>query len=67
MRSVELTPATCLVLQSAFIGAMAIADLVKSTLGPKGMVGRSSLVLSLLHNIHRHVQGQCAFTPTGHE
>ena len=25
-------------LQAAFIGAMAIADLVKTTLGPKGMV-----------------------------
>lgn len=29
--------------QAAFIGAMAIADLVKTTLGPKGMV--CSLVL----------------------
>lgn len=26
-------------LQSSFIGAIAIGDLVKSTLGPKGMVG----------------------------
>lgn len=25
--------------QSSFIGAIAIGDLVKSTLGPKGMVG----------------------------
>jgi chaperonin GroEL (HSP60 family) len=25
-------------LQASFVGAMAIADLVKSTLGPKGMV-----------------------------
>ncbi len=28
-------------LQAAFIGAMAIADLVKTTLGPKGMVSFS--------------------------
>jgi chaperonin GroEL (HSP60 family) len=27
-------------LQAAFIGAVAIADLVKTTLGPKGMVRR---------------------------
>ena len=26
------------VLQAAFVGAMAIADMVKTTLGPKGMV-----------------------------
>lgn len=26
-------------LQSSFVGAIAIGDLVKSTLGPKGMVG----------------------------
>ena len=26
------------VLQASFVGAMAIADLVKTTLGPKGMV-----------------------------
>ena len=25
-------------MQSSFVGAMAIADLVKTTLGPKGMV-----------------------------
>lgn len=25
--------------QASFVGAMAIADLVKTTLGPKGMVG----------------------------
>lgn len=29
--------------QAAFVGAMAIADLVKSTLGPKGMVRASVL------------------------
>lgn len=29
--------------QAAFVGAVAIADLVKSTLGPKGMVGGSLL------------------------
>lgn len=28
----------CSSLQASFVGAMAIADLVKSTLGPKGMV-----------------------------
>jgi chaperonin GroEL (HSP60 family) len=27
-----------MILQAAFIGAMSIADLVKTTLGPKGMV-----------------------------
>ena len=30
-------------LQAAFVGAMAIADLVKTTLGPKGMVSSSAL------------------------
>ena len=29
--------------QAAFVGAMAIADLVKTTLGPKGMVRVASL------------------------
>lgn len=28
---------TCFCLQSSFIGAIAIGDLIKSTLGPKGM------------------------------
>ena len=27
-----------MILQASFVGAMAIADLVKTTLGPKGMV-----------------------------
>ena len=31
-------PPTPAALQSSFVGAMAIADVVKSTLGPKGMV-----------------------------
>lgn len=34
-------PTGCACMQAAFVGAMAIADLVKTTLGPKGMV-RSS-------------------------
>ena len=35
-------------LQSSFIGAIAIGDLVKSTLGPKGMVSSDSTVTGLL-------------------
>ena len=35
MAAASLTPA---MLQASFVGAMAIADVVKSTLGPKGMV-----------------------------
>ena len=34
--------------QAAFVGAVAIAELVKSTLGPKGMV---SLLLWLSHRV----------------
>ena len=32
------SPYLQLLVQASFVGAMAIADLVKSTLGPKGMV-----------------------------
>lgn len=32
-------------LQSSFVGAIAIGDLVKSTLGPKGMVGPGDTLL----------------------
>ena len=32
--------------QSAFVGAVAVADLVKSTLGPKGMVSGCGVVLT---------------------
>ena len=31
--------------QSSFVGAIAVGDLVKSTLGPKGMVSKSELPL----------------------
>jgi chaperonin GroEL (HSP60 family) len=30
--------------QSTFVGAMAIADLVKTTLGPKGMVNNQLII-----------------------
>lgn len=36
-------------LQSSFVGAIAIGDLVKSTLGPKGMVGHVNLSSWLLN------------------
>lgn len=35
---------TIVLLQSSFVGAIAVGDLVKSTLGPKGMV---SVILSV--------------------
>lgn len=38
-------------LQSSFIGAIAIGDLVKSTLGPKGMVSRLKNLELLFVNI----------------
>ena len=43
---------TCVVLQSSFIGAVAIGDLVKSTLGPKGMVSTTNNVLHVLYAFH---------------
>jgi hypothetical protein len=35
--------------QASFVGAMAIADLVKTTLGPKGMVGPSTEAASKIY------------------
>lgn len=32
---------------SAFVGAIAVADLVKSTLGPKGMVNNNSFKIKI--------------------
>lgn len=40
--SAVLSTVDCSSSQSSFVGAMAIADLVKTTLGPKGMVSWSS-------------------------
>jgi hypothetical protein len=40
-----------LLLQASFVGAIAITDLVKSTLGPKGMVG-----IAPQHRLHRQQQ-----------
>ena len=34
-----------LIWQSAFVGAIAIGDLIKSTLGPKGMVNQKKIYL----------------------
>ena len=50
-----LTVLCTYILQSSFVGAIAIGDLVKSTLGPKGMV--STLVQGLcdLVEYHRHI------------
>lgn len=39
-------------LQSSFVGAIAIGDLVKSTLGPKGMVGHVNLPSWLLFKFY---------------
>ncbi len=46
------------VLQASFVGAMAIADLVKTTLGPKGMVGpckscQHVVVWHCHHRVHK--------------
>ena len=35
---ISLLLLVCYCLQSSFVGAIAIGDLIKSTLGPKGMV-----------------------------
>jgi hypothetical protein len=42
-----------LLLQASFVGAIAITDLVKSTLGPKGMVRTCSCAQQ-----HAHIQQQ---------
>ena len=34
----SLFSASLIIIQSSFVGAIAVGDLVKSTLGPKGMV-----------------------------
>ena len=36
--TVSATPIDAFIFQSSFVGAIAIGDLIKSTLGPKGMV-----------------------------
>jgi hypothetical protein len=47
-------------LQAAFIGAMAIADLVKTTLGPKGMVSPACLLCDGLPEMHERVRPDSA-------
>ena len=57
-----LTVLCTYILQSSFVGAIAIGDLVKSTLGPKGMVG-TTLAQGLYDVVeyHRHIQKKNIF------
>lgn len=49
---------TIFCLQSSFIGAVAIGDLVKSTLGPKGMV-RCKFIFGINVNYTRCMDATC--------
>lgn len=48
--------------QSSFVGAIAIGDLVKSTLGPKGMVRQLHALSSLPVNLIVTVRFQAVFS-----
>lgn len=45
---------------SAFVGAIAIADLVKTTLGPKGM---DKILQSVRTSHNEHSEGKCLEPP----